>query len=71
MKLYEKQLKEIIKFVEKHGKVDKVEIVDGRIDAIIPKFPKFNEELSEIRVFDNVKPNTFKLTFRIGLRKDD
>ena len=64
MKLHEKKLKEIIKAIEKHATVKKVEILNT---AILVKVPKANKVVE----IDINMPLDFRIDFTLGELKED
>ena len=71
MKLHEKNLKKIIKFIEKYGVINEVKIKNSSVTVDIPT-PKSKQPMaSTLKEIDLNKPKEFDITFKMGDKKLD
>lgn len=63
MKLHEKNLKKIIKVIEKYAVINKIEILNSEVSVCVPKENK-------VIGIDLNKPLQFSMTFTLGEKKE-
>ena len=61
MKLYEKNLKKIIKFIEEYGAIEEVNIKNSTMIIAIA-----GEESSQVNEMDLNRPKKYTITFTMG-----
>lgn len=70
MRLFERNLKKIIKEIEKYGSVRNVEVENSSLVILSPSLPS-DPKPSKISEVDLNKANKFKISFILGDEKDE
>ena len=66
MKLFERNLYNIIEEIERYGSIDSIKIGNSEIKISIPKSSNNPDKTSKLKTLDLSKPNKFMIEFVMG-----